>query len=203
MAQSRTLEGGMDGHKASLAVASVAQEPGAEVLSLGTIGTRQGESDTRLRQLQSQWTPLVFVSAAGPCGSWLSRSLTKKDSPCWVLAPSLLPQQAGDRVTTDRRDAVQLARLMRAGDRTPGSGPAVADAAIRDRSRGREESLRERKAAPVRRTAVLLRHALRDPGPAHWRPAHRRGLRDVVCPTPAPPMVVQADVQTVTAPTAR
>src|SRR5205823_5018930 len=107
MAQSRTLEVGMDGHTASLAVASVAQEPGAAVLSLGTIGTRQGESDTRLRQLQAQWTPLVFVSAAGPCGSWLSRSLTKKDSPCWVLAPSLLPQQAGDRVTTDRRDAVQ------------------------------------------------------------------------------------------------
>ena len=71
MAQSRTLSVGMDVHKASIAVASVAQEYGAEVMSLGTVGTRQCALDKRIRQLQSKSKPLVFVYAAGPCGSWL------------------------------------------------------------------------------------------------------------------------------------
>jgi hypothetical protein len=78
MAQARTLDVGMDVHKDSLAVAYVAQEYGAEVVSLGTIGTRQCEIDTRIRRLQSKSKQLVFVSAAGPCGSWLYRSLTKQ-----------------------------------------------------------------------------------------------------------------------------
>ena len=71
MAQSRTLSVGMDVHKESMAVAYVAQAHGAAVVALGTIGTRQCDSDTLIRQLRSQSPPLVVVSAAGPCGSWL------------------------------------------------------------------------------------------------------------------------------------
>ena len=71
MSQSSTLYVGMDVHKESIAVASVAQDHGAEVISLSTIGTRQCDIDKRLRQLQSQSKPLVFVYEAGPCGSWL------------------------------------------------------------------------------------------------------------------------------------
>ena len=78
MAQSRTLYVGMDVHKDSIAVAYVAQAYGAEVVSLGTIGTRQCEIDTRIRRLQSKSKQLVFVYEAGPCGSWLYRSLTKQ-----------------------------------------------------------------------------------------------------------------------------
>jgi transposase len=105
MPQSRTLYVGMDGHKDSIAVASVAQDHGAEVGSLGNIGTRQCDIDTRIRRLPSKSPHLVFVYEAGPCGSWLSRSLTKKGHGCWVVAPSLLPKKPGDRVTTNRRDA--------------------------------------------------------------------------------------------------
>jgi transposase len=71
MHQSSTLYVGLDVHKESIAVASVAQEHGAEGVSLGTIGTRQCDSEKLLRHLQSQGQPLVFVSEAGPCGSWL------------------------------------------------------------------------------------------------------------------------------------
>ena len=71
MAQSRTLYVGMDVHKESSAVAYVAQDHGAEVLSRGTIGTRPCDSDKLLRPLQSQGQQLVFVYEAGPCGSWL------------------------------------------------------------------------------------------------------------------------------------
>ena len=73
MQQSRTLYVGLDVHKESIAVASVAQDHGAEVVSLGTIGTRQCDSDKLLRHLQSKGQPLVFVYEAGPCGYWLSR----------------------------------------------------------------------------------------------------------------------------------
>ena len=69
MAQSRTLYVGMDVHKESIAVAYVAQTHGAEVVSLGTIGTRQCAIDTLLRHLQSQGQQRVFVDDAGPCGS--------------------------------------------------------------------------------------------------------------------------------------
>ena len=116
MSQSRTLCIGMDGHKATIAVAYVAQDHGADVTYFGSIGTRQSALDPLIRTMPSQAPHLIFLYEAGPCGSWLSRSLQKKDDDGWVVAPSLLPTKAGDRVTTARRDAVPLARLARSGD---------------------------------------------------------------------------------------
>jgi transposase len=71
MSQSRTLYIGMDGHKDSIAVADVAQDHGAEVTSLGTMGMRQGDIDHLTRTLPSTATQLVFVYEAGPCGDGL------------------------------------------------------------------------------------------------------------------------------------
>ena len=203
MPQSRTLYVGMDVHKESIAVAYVAQEHGAEVVSLGPIGTRQCDIDKLIRQLQSKSKQLVFVYEAGPCGYWLYRYLTKKGYVCWVVAPSLIPKRAGDRVKTDRRDAIQLARLMRSGDLTPVYVPAVDDEAIRALSRAREDTLRDLKAAKLRLKAFLLRHDIRYTGRANWSPAHLRWLSEVVCPTPAQQIVFQEYVQTVTEQTAR
>ena len=203
MSQSNTLYVGMDVHKESIAVAYVAQDHGAEVISLGTIGTRQCDIDKLLRQLQSKSKQLVFVYEAGPCGYWLYRYLTKKGYTCWVVAPSLIPQKPGNRVKTDRRDAMQLARLMRSGDLTPVYVPAVDDEAIRDLSRAREDTLRDLKAAKLRLKAFLLRHDIRYTGRANWSPAHLRWLSEVVCPTPAQQLVFQEYVQTVTEQTER
>jgi transposase len=193
----------MDVHKASIAVAYLAQDHSAEVGSLGTVGTRPCAIDKLIRQLQSKSPQLVFVYEAGPCGYWLYRSLMKKDYVCWVVAPSLIPKKAGDRVQTDRRDAMQLARLMRSGDLTPVYVPAVDDAAIRDLSRAREDTLRDLKAAKLRLKACLLRHDIRYTGRANWSPAHLRWLSEVLCPTPAQQIVLQEYVQTVTEQTAR
>src|ERR1700756_1972344 len=118
MSQSRTLFIGIDVHKDSMAVADVAQDHGAEVTDLGTIGTRQGDMDPRIRKMPSTAKHLIFAYAAGPCGDWLYRYLTQQGDDCWVGAPSLIPQKPGDRVKTDRRDAGQLARLARSGDLT-------------------------------------------------------------------------------------
>jgi hypothetical protein len=115
MAQARTLFIGMAGHKDTSAVAYVAQDHGAEVTSLDTLGTRQGDLDQLIRKRQSQATHLIFVSEAGPCGDWLSRYRRTQDDDGWVVAPSLIPTKAGDRVTTDRSDALHLACLARAG----------------------------------------------------------------------------------------
>jgi transposase len=72
----------------------VAEEREAEVVALGTIGTRQGDRDTLIRKLHSKGKRLHFVYEAGPCGYWLYRSLTKKQLTCWVVAPSPIPQKA-------------------------------------------------------------------------------------------------------------
>jgi transposase len=108
------------------------------------------------------------------------------------VAPYLIPNKAGDRVNTDRRDALQLARLMRSGDLTPVSVPKVEDEAMRDLCRAREDALRDLKAAQLRLKAFLLRHDIRYTGQATWHPAYLRWLSEVVCPTPAQPIVFQA-----------
>jgi transposase len=203
MAQSRPLCIGMDVHKDSIAVASGAQDHGAAVPSLGASGTRQCDSDPLIRQMQSKAKPLVFVYEAGPCGDWLYRYLTKKDSDCWVVAPSLIPKKAGDRVKTARRDAVQLARRARSGDLPLVYVPKVDDEAIRALTRAREDTLRALKDAPLRLTAFLRRHESRYTGHATWNPAHLRWLSEVVCPPPAQHIVLQEYVRAVTEHTER
>src|SRR5262252_7556679 len=198
MQQSSTLYVGLDVHKDSIAAAYVAQDHGAEVVSLGNIGTRQCDIDKLIRRLQSKSPHLVFVYEAGPCGSWLSRYLTKKGQVCWVVAPSLIPQKPGDRVTTNRRDAIKLARLMRSGDLTPVYVPQVEDEAMRDLCRAREDAIHDLKAAKFRLKAFLLRHDIRYTGRATWGPAHLRWLSEVVCPTPAQQIVLQEYVRAVT-----
>jgi transposase len=197
MSQSRTLFIGMAVHKETIAVASVAQEHGAEVTSLGTIGTRQCDIDQLLRKRQSKAKPLIFVQEAGPSGSWLYRSLRKKDDDCWVVAPSLIPKQAGARVKTDRRDALQLARLARSGDLTAVYVPQGQDAAMRDLPRAREDALSDCKDATCRLKAFVRRHDIRYTGRASWGPAHLRWLSAVVCPTPTQHIVFQESVRAV------
>jgi transposase len=203
MHQSSTLYVGLDVHKESIAVAYVAKAHDAEVIFLGTIGTRQADIDQLVRKLQAKAKHLVFVYEAGPCGYWLYRDLTNKGHICWVVAPSLIPKKAGDRVKTDRRDAVQLARLMRSGDLTAVYVPKVEDEAMRDLTRAREDALRDLKAAKFRLKAFLLRHDIRYTGSATWGPAHLRWLSEVVCPTPAQQIVFQEYVRAVNEHTAR
>src|ERR671937_600996 len=203
MTQSTTLYVGLDVHTDSIAVAYVAQEHGAEVTYLGTIGTRQGDIDQLIRKMQSKATSLVFVYEAGPCGYWLYRYLTKKGHVCWVVAPSLIPKKAGDRVKTDRRYAVQLARLRRSGDLTAVYVPKVEDEAIRDLTRAREDTLSDLKDAKFRLKAFLLRQDIRYTGRANWNSAHLRWLSEVVCPTPAQQIAFQEYVRAVNEQTER
>jgi transposase len=197
MHQSRTLYIGMDVHKDSIAVAYVTQQHGAEVTYLGTIGTRQCDIDQVIRKRPSKATYLVFVYEAGPCGSWLYRYLTNKGHDCWVVAPSLMPKKAGDRVKTERRDAGPLAWLARSGDLTVVYVPKVEDEAMRDLTRARGDTISDLKDAKFRLQAFWLRHDIRDTGRAAWSPAHLRWLSAVVCPIPAQQIVFQEYVRVV------
>jgi transposase len=200
MKHSSTLYIGLDVHKESIAVAYATEKRNSEVIFLGTIGTRQCDIDKLIRKLHSKSAQLIFVYEAGPCGYWLYRYLAKKGLVCWVVAPSLIPKKAGDRVKTDRRDAAQLARLMRSGDLTPVYVPEVEDEAIRDLVRAREDAIGDLKAAKYRLKAFLLRQDIRYEGKANWGAAHLRWLAEIVCPTPAQQCVFQEYVRAVSDP---
>ena len=191
MGEDTTLFVGLDVHKDSIAVAYAAEERGAEVVFVGQIGTRQCDLDKLVRRLRSKAARLVFAYEAGPCGYVLYRYLTSKGIPCLVVAPSLIPKKAGDRVKTDRRDAVELARLLRSGDLTAIHVPSIEDEAMRDLSRAREAILSDLKSAKRRLKSFLLRLGMNYTGKATWNEAHLRYLARVVCPTPAQQIVFQ------------
>jgi len=197
---SKAIYVGLDVHKESIAVAYAPDDRGAEVVSLGTIGPRQCDIDKLIRQLRSKSARLVFVYEAGPCGYGLYRYLTRKGLVCHVVALSLIPRKPGDRVKTDRRDAMALARLMRSGDLTSIYVPQVEDEALRDLSRGREDAMDDLKRSKRRLKSFLLRHDIRYEGRANWSAAHLRWLSEVVCPT-APQQIVSRS--RVTTPAAR
>jgi transposase len=180
-----TIYVGLDVHKDAIAVAYAPEERGAEVVALGTIGPRQCDIDKLIRRLQSKGAALVFVYEAGPCGYGRYRSLTRKGLAGHVVAPSLIPRKPGDRVKTDRRDAIPLARLMRSGDLTSIYVPRGEDEALRDLRRGREDAMQDLKRTKRRLKSFLWRHDIRYEGRANWNAAHLRWIAQVVCP-PAP-----------------
>jgi transposase len=188
---------GLDVHKDSITVAYTSNVPNSEIVSLGTIGTRQCDIDKMTRKLLSRSSDLMFIYEAGPCGYWLYRYLTKKGFACWVVAPSLIPKKPGERIKTDRRDAIMLARIMRSGDLTQVYVPKVEDEAIRDISRAREDAMKDLKSAKLRLKSFLLRQDIRYEGRANWGKTHLRWLATVVCQTPAQQIVFQEYVRAV------
>jgi transposase len=197
MPQSTPLFVGLDVHKDSIAVAHAAGGSTEPPVFVGAIGPRQADLDRLLRRLQGKAAALRFAYEAGPSGYGLYRYLTGKGLPCHVVAPSLIPKKPGDRVKTDRRDAVELARLLRSGDLTAVYVPSVEDEAIRDLCRARDAARVTMKDAKLRLKAFLLRLGLHYVGRADWNAAHRRYLAKVVCPTPAQQIVFQESVRAV------
>lgn len=169
---------GLDVHAETIAVAVA--EPDGEVRSLGVIPNRP-ES---IRKLVKKLGPPAQVRAcyeAGPTGYVVYWQLTALDVACQVVAPTLVPVKAGDRVKTDRRDALKLARSYRAGDLTPVWVPAPAHEALRDLVRAREAAKKDQLRARHRLGKFLLRHGRRPPVTVKaWTQAHLGWVKKAV-----------------------
>src|SRR6201997_3881881 len=145
---------GLDVHAETIAVAVA--ESGGEVRSLGIIPNRC-ESVARLIRKLGKPEQLRVCYEAGPTGYALYWELTRLGGKCEVVAPTLVPVKAGDRVKTDRRDAERLARCHRAGDLTAVWVPDAAHEALRDLVRAREAAKRDQHRARQRLSKFLLR----------------------------------------------
>ena len=151
---------GLDVHAETIAVAVA--EGGGELRSLGTIPNTP-EAVRRLVKKLGSVGSLRTCYEAGPCGYVLYWQLAALGVACEVVAPTLVPVKAGDRVKTDRRDALKLARCLRAGDLTAVWVPDAAHEALRDVLRAREAAKKDQLRARHRLSKFLLRHGLRAP----------------------------------------
>ncbi len=166
---------GLDVHAETIAVAVA--EPGGEVRSLGTIPNRP-EPVARLMRKLGKPAQLRVCYEAGPTGYVLYWQLSELGVQCAVVAPTLVPVKAGDRVKTDRRDAEKLARCYRAGDLTAVWVPDAAHEALRDLVRARLAAKRDQLRARNRLGKFLLRHGRRAPeGSTPWSLKHLAWVR--------------------------
>jgi transposase len=165
---------GLDVHKETIAVA-VAE---AGRLPGRLQGTIAHDVNKLLKVLARFGEPgqVHVVYEAGPTGYGLQRALAHRGYRCEVIAPSLIPKRAGDRVKTDRRDCLRLAELSRAGELRAVWIPDCADEAIRDVSRAREDAVNARTQARHQLKGFLLRHGMRYPGKTSWTKTYYRWL---------------------------
>jgi transposase len=175
----------------SMDVAIAEAGPGAEVRFYGQIGGDLDSLDRVIRKLQASAEQLRFAYEAGPCGYQVYRHLTAQGYSCLVAAPALIPRRPGDRLKNDRRDALALARLLRAGELTPVKVPDADDEAMRDLTRAREDAISVERRAKQRTAALLLRHGRRYPGKTTWGRGHWRWLGQQVMDHPAQQIVLQ------------
>jgi transposase len=182
---------GLDVHKATVSVAVAEGRRGGEVRHVGVFPNRPDHITKLIERLGKDGRTLSFCYEAGPCGYVLYRQLTELGHECIVVAPSLIPMKAGDRVKTDRRDAVMLAKLHRAGELTSVWVPDDAHEAMRDLIRARATAVRVLGKARQHLQGFLLRHGRIYPGKKGWTGAYRRWLARVRFDHPAQQVVLQ------------
>ena len=193
---------GLDVHKETITIALAFGGRNGEVRLSGSLRNDLQAVEkwlARLRQGHGKEVNLRACYEAGPCGFGIARRLHQLGVECEVVAPSLTPTRAGDRVKTDKRDARKLARLLRAGELTPVYIPEPTDEAIRDLCRARTDAVDDRRRARHRLKGFLLRHGYRYQGKSSWSAAHERYLRELVLPHPAMKVILEEYLQGIAA----
>lgn len=190
---------GLDVHKETIAV-SLADASGGEARYVGEILNTPAAIAKLMTKLSNGGATLSVCYEAGCCGYVIHRQLTKLGHFCQVVAPSLIPRKAGDRVKTDRRDSLMLARLLRAGELTGIWIPDGAQEALRDLTRAREDMKRLEKQSKQQLLGFLLRHGVSGfTGKSNWTQAHFKWFETVKFDQPAQQIVFQEYIDTIVA----
>ena len=176
---------GLDVHKDSITIAIADEGRSGNVRVYGKIANQPDQIDKVMRKLISQNAQLRCVYEAGPCGYPLYRYLKNKEIDCVVVAPALIPRKSGDRVKNDRRDAIKLATLHRAGELTAVYVPNQEDEALRDLVRARADIQKALRTVKQQINAFLLRHAIIYSGKTKWSKAHLNWLAAIKMAHPA------------------
>lgn len=192
---------GLDVHKDTVSIGWA--KPTGDPEFHGTCGSSNPNVERVLRRLArnvgAEFQRLKVAYEAGPTGFVLARHLMRLGLEVTVVAPSLIPQKSGERIKTDKRDALKLARLHRAGELKPIHIPDASDEAIRDVCRARTDATDDLRRTKARLSAFLLRNGHNYPGKSKWTQAHLRYLRELKLATPAHKIVLEEYLQAVDA----
>src|SRR6201982_3516311 len=166
----------LDTAKLRNAVAIADAGRNGEIRYLGEIDNTEAETRKLVAKLASKHARLTFCYEAGPTGYGLYRLIKSLGHDCIVVAPSLIPSKPGDRVKTNRRDAVNLAKLLRAGELTEVCVPDERHEAMRDLVRARDTAAKDYRSKRQNVSALLLRLGLHYPGKKTWGRSHMNWL---------------------------
>src|SRR5438093_9578708 len=147
-----------------------------EIRFLGEIETSEAATAKLVKKLAAKYQRLTFCYEAGPTGYGLYRQIKSLGRACMVVAPTLIPKKPGDRVKTNRRDALSLAKLLRAGELTAVWVPEERHEAMRDLSRARGAAVDDLRSKRQQVSSLLLRHGLQYPGKKTWTKTHMSWL---------------------------
>src|SRR3954467_10029644 len=167
---------GIDTAKAHNAVAVAEAGRDGEVRYLGTFDNTPDAVAKLVRKLADRYETLHFCYEAGPTGYGLYRQILALGHACAVVAPSLIPRRPGDRVKTNRRDSLSLARLLRAAELTAVWVPDETHEAVRDLVRTRAMAVEDYRRKRQHLSAFLLRLRRTYAGTASWKGRHLRWL---------------------------
>src|SRR6201995_2446315 len=193
---------GLDVHKDTIAVALAEAGLRGEVREHGKIPNKPAALKALTVKLAAARRELRFCYEAGPCGYGIQRQLTEAGHECTVVAPSLIPRKPGERIKTDRRDAINLAKLHRASELTPVWVPDQAHEAIRDLVRARQAAVRSLRQSRQQLSGFLLRHGRHYHRPA-WTLLHRRWVASLKFDQAVHHIVLEDCIAAIEAATAR
>jgi transposase len=182
---------GLDVHKDSISVAIADAGRDGEVRFWGSLQNSEAAIAGLCSRLERRHGRLEYVYEAGPCGYRLYRQLTARGSLCHVISPSHTPRRAADRIKNDTRDALTLARLLRAGELTPIWIPDEIHEAMRDLVRARQMASYDVRKSKQRIQSFLLRHGRRYEGKP-WTGKHRIWLSNQSFEHPAQQLAFQS-----------
>lgn len=191
----RTIYIGLDVHKEKTSIALLESHRDSEPRVYGEINTTQHALERAMRRIAKQQdralSDLHVCYEASGCGFWIARRLLQMGIRCDVIAPSLIPTRSGDKVKTDKRDAMKLAKSLRSNDLVAVNIPDSVDEAVRDLCRGRTDAVDDLRRARSRLLALLRRLGYKYDGKTHWSQAHMNYLRGLKFPDSAHNIVLE------------